>query len=136
VGSILANSDAQNVPSFRRLRFEMKLSTLQFTLYRYKSHSRLQYAVRTHQIFWWADPVQRPTDSGYIGGAQGWMDSEEQPGECVPSCTLDCCHAALTNSPRAHRSSCCTCNSGENDAVEAGRSARLLWGAICDACGA
>jgi hypothetical protein len=26
VGSILANSDAQNVPSFRRWRFEMKLS--------------------------------------------------------------------------------------------------------------
>ena len=27
VGSIPANSDAQNVPSFRRWRFEMKLST-------------------------------------------------------------------------------------------------------------
>jgi hypothetical protein len=26
VGSIPANSDAQNVPSFRRWRFEMKLS--------------------------------------------------------------------------------------------------------------
>jgi hypothetical protein len=28
VGSIPANSDAQNVPSFRRWRFEMKLSPL------------------------------------------------------------------------------------------------------------
>jgi hypothetical protein len=28
VGSISANSDAQNVPSFRRWRFEMKISPL------------------------------------------------------------------------------------------------------------
>ena len=33
VGSIPANSDAQNVPSFRRWRFEMKLSPFFFIYY-------------------------------------------------------------------------------------------------------
>jgi hypothetical protein len=33
VGSIPANSDAQNVPSFRRWRFEMKLSPFTHQLY-------------------------------------------------------------------------------------------------------
>jgi hypothetical protein len=32
VGSIPANSDAQNVPSFRRWRFEMKLKSLFFVV--------------------------------------------------------------------------------------------------------
>jgi hypothetical protein len=61
------------------------------------------------------------------------MDSEEQPVECVPSCALGCCHAALTHSPRARRSSCCACDSDECDEVDAGRRACLLpgaWGAM------
>ena len=38
MGSIPANSDAQNVPSFRRWRFEMKLSPFFFTYFAYCSY--------------------------------------------------------------------------------------------------
>ena len=73
VGSIPANSDTQNVPSFRRLRFEMKLSPF----WRRSSHRGLRRTGRTTKIP--ADDACRGLDVDSGGGAGGG------PGAAAPA---------------------------------------------------